>query len=459
MTVLALDLGSTRIKAARFEDSGEKLNSAEQPTPDIVGSGARREFDGSEFLRRARKALFDLQPREGERLGIASQRSSFLLWDAQSGRPVTAVISWQDRRGAEWIAHHTHAHDMVGALSGLQLSAHYVGPKLGAMFEADPELAKRARAGELRLGTLDTWLVWNLSSMRMHVTDETMAARTLLFSCELGTWSPRLCDLFGVPDLLLPRLLPSSGRTDALGPLLLASSIADQSAGALHAVGTGCAGALINFGTGSFVVAPNGAQWKRQRGYLTTLLLSAGPAFPLRKRCFALEGTVNAGARLVASDAETTRAGADDLPDDAMALVDENGIGAPHWRSDLGSIWSLAAEKLAPLARQRVAEQGLCFRVREILSDLECMERRLVVAGGALHDAAFSQRLADCLGRQIEVCLEPEATLAGVAALACGLEFGAGLASSRTVSPGKRRAALDLRFTRWRAWVASTLEN
>ncbi len=459
MSVLALDLGSTRIKAARFDDSGKQLNSAEQPTPDIVGSGTRREFDGLEYLRRTEKALFELEPRAGERLGIASQRSSFLLFEAHSGKPVTPAISWQDRRGAEWIVKHPQAHEMVGAQSGLQLSAHYVGPKLAAMFAEDPELARRARAGELRLGTLETWLVWNLSSMQLHVTDETMAARTLLFSCELGTWSPRLCDLFGVPASLLPDLLPSSGRTDALGPLLLAASIADQSAGALHAVGTRPGGALINFGTGSFVVAPNGAQWKRQGGYLSSLLLSAGPPCAARQRSYALEGTVNAGAGLVVRDTSPSAAADRDLPPDAMALVDENGIGAPHWRADLGPIWSAAAENLAPLARRRVAEQGLCFRVREILCDLDCMERRLVVAGGALHDAAFAQRLADCLGRPIEVCLEPEATLAGVAALTCGREFGPGLAKSRIVTPGVRREALDLRFTRWRSWVASTLES
>ncbi len=459
MTVLALDLGSTRIKAARFEDSGQQLNSAEQPAPLVEGDGTRREFDGTEFLHRAMQALFELQPRQGERLGIASQRSSFLLFDAHSGKPVTPVISWQDRRGAEWIARHADAHELVGEISGLPLSAHYVGPKLAAMFATDRELARRASSGQLRLGTLETFLIRQLSPKFLHVTDETMAARTLLFDSRCGAWSQELCDLFGVHSSLLPHVAPSSGRSDDLGPLVLSASIADQSAGALHAVGAGPGAALINFGTGSFVVSPTGARWQRRHGYLTSLLHSRGTVGEVRERGFALEGTVNAGAGLVVRDASPAAAADHDLPDDAMALVDENGIGAPHWRADLGPIWSPAAENLAPLARRRVAEQGLCFRVREILSDLGCMERRLLVAGGALHDAAFAQRLADCLGRPIEVCLEPEATLAGVAALACDREFGRGLAQSRVIVPDEQREALDVRFRRWRDWVAATLAS
>jgi glycerol kinase len=285
-----------------------------------------------------------------------------------------------------------------------------------------------------------------------------MAARTLLFDPRLGAWSPRLCELFGVPSALLPRVLPSSGRGDELdNGLVLTTSVADQSAGALHAVGTGSSGALINFGTGTFVLVPNGERWLRRPGYLTSLLASLGADPLTRVRSFALEGTVNAGAALIASGDSLAGSALDDLPQDAWALVDENGIGAPHWRAELGPIWSPRAAQLDPSWRRRVGELGLCFRVREILADLQGAGRRCVVAGGALHDSAFAQRLADALGRTIEVSLDPEATLAGVARLANGGDLEHGRAMTRCVEPGKGAVGLEARFETWRRWVAASL--
>lgn len=458
MSTIALDLGSTRIKAARIDADGRTLEFAQRDVPAVAGTGLRREFDPKEWLERTLAALFELAPRDGETLGIASQRSSFLLFNARDGSPVTPVISWQDRRAAEWIANHLDAQEWISEITGLPLSAHYVGPKLAAMFAADSELAGRAHSGELRLGTLETWLAWKCSAAGLLATDETMAARTLLFDPQVGAWSPRLCDFFGVPRALLPRVLPSSGRSDPFGNLLLTASIADQSAGALHAVGTSPEGVLINFGTGTFVLAPNSSKWVRRPGYLTGLLLSRGPISAAPTRSYAMEGTVNAGASLIVKTSASEIA-PQAAPEDAWALVDENGIGAPHWRAELGPIWSPAAANLDAAARRRVGELGLCFRVREILRDLLCEDRRWVVAGGALHDAAFAQRLADALGRSIEVCLEPEATLTGVAGLASGEVFAHGRALTRIVTPGSGREQVDARFEGWRRWVRNSLER
>ncbi|MEO6708439.1 MAG: FGGY family carbohydrate kinase [Planctomycetota bacterium] len=464
--MLALDLGSTRIKAARVDDQGRVLQFAQEDAPPITGAGLRREFDARLLLKGAIGALATLGPREGELepLAIASQRSSFLLFelsDSHGTRALTPVISWQDRRAADWIADHTDAETWIGELTGLPLSAHYVGPKIAALFAENLELAQRAQAGEVRLGTLETWLTCSLGGKgrleHAHATDETMAARTLLFDPRLGVWSPRLCEFFGVPPAMLPRVLPSCGRHDEAGEMVLAASIADQSAGALHAVGAGLDGVLVNFGTGTFVLAPVGAEWTRRRGYLTALLLSRGTDSGARERIYALEGTINAGSSLITTAAETSQVTLEELPADAHALVDSNGIGAPHWRPDLGPIWSAGAAGQGPDARKRIAELGLCFRVREILEDLKTHDRRCVVAGGALHDEAFAQRLADALGRTIEVCTEPEATLLGAAGLARGDDFARGRARTRTVMPGRFREHLDERFEAWRRWVASAL--
>lgn len=457
MSVLALDLGSTRVKAARIDSEGEVLDFAERPAPPLSGEGLRREFDALELERRVAAALGDLSPRRGERLGIASQRSTMLLWSASDGTPLTPAISWQDRSAAAWVEEHGHLEPLAREVAGLPLSAHYVGPKLAAIFAARPDLARRAARGELRAGTLDAWLAFRWTGGRCHATDESMAARTLLLDPELGAWSPRLCEAFQVPPAILPEVVASPGREHELDSgLVLVASAADQSAGALHAAGTGTAAALINFGTGTFVLVPSGSALPRRPGYLSSLLCARGTTAAVRRRDFAVEGTINAGAALLARGAS-----ADGVlrapPGDAWALVDESGIGAPHWRAQLGPSWSPAAAHLDPAQRAVVAETGLFFRVREILSDLGAGDRRWVVAGGPLHDPAFAARLARALGRPIEACLDPEATLLGIAHLAAGGDPARARARTRRVDPGGEDPDMARRFAGWRAWVSELL--
>jgi len=459
LSVIALDLGSTRIKAARIDPGGALTDIAAVDAPALTREGLRCEFDARELERRARELLASLEPRRGERLALAAQRSSFLLWQAADGLALTPAISWQDRRAASWVARHAPLERLARESAGLPLSAHYVGPKLAALFEERPELARRAAAGELRLGTLDTWLLWCWSKAKLHATDESMAARTLLYDARAAAWSETLCASFGVAPTLLPCVLPSAGRAHELElGLALCASAADQSAGALHAVGTAESGVLVNFGTGCFVLAPCGSRWPRDPRYLASLLCSLPSAGGARERFHALEGTVNAGAALLAAHPRRGEPGPE-LPADAFALVDENGIGAPHWRPELAPQWSASAAGLDAAGRARVAEQGLCFRVREILDDLGGGARRCVVAGGVLNDAGFAQRLADALGRSIEVCLEPEATLLGAAALAHGAPPPQGAALTRTVHPTPAQRALEARYRAWRVWLDTALKR
>jgi glycerol kinase len=357
---------------------------------------------------------------------------------------------------------HTELEPELRERTGLVLSAHYVGPKLATLFAAQPELARRAEAGELRWGTLDTWLLWCWTRGKLHVTDESMAARTLLYEPQHARWSPELCAMFGLSPTLLPSVLPSAGRRHELElGLVCSASVADQSAGALHAVGSGSAGALINFGTGTFVLAPSGSHWPRSGRYLSSLLYSRSTESSAAERCFALEGTSNAGAALLHDNQEYAGApvALAELPADAHALVDQNGIGAPHWRAQLAPQYSSAARSLPAAARARISELGLCFRAREILEELNTQERRWVVAGGVLNDASFAQRLADALGRPIDVCTEPEATLLGAAQLAAGQSVEHGSALTRRLEPGPEHSALSRRYRDWRAWLGELLEH
>ncbi|MBK8179076.1 MAG: hypothetical protein IPK67_09365 [Planctomycetes bacterium] len=494
MTVLALDLGSTRIKAARVEVGAGIVDFAAFDAPPLSGDGTRREFDALEYEGRARMVLETLaksaagaDSAPAQRLALASQRSTFLLWERAGGKPVTPAISWQDRGAEDWIqgrggAARGELAREVRSLTGLELSAHYVGPKLAALFQQDRQLCRAAERGSVIIGTLDSWLLWRWSAGLLHEIDESMAARTLLFEARRGAWSPRLCEIFGVPLAALPRPRPTL-RRDAQhlsllpGRVELVASVADQAAGALQAVGAAGTGLLVNFGTGTFVLAPTGKRFVQAPGYLSGLLQSRplpGADDWLRERRFALEGTINAGARLLAqgsADPTVPAAGArapTSLPDDAFCLVDENGLGAPHWRADLGPIWSRGAAYLSFDERARLAFEGLCFRVRELLLDLEALSRpqsragakarpRWVLAGGPLHDEALCRRIATHLGRPVSVCLEPEATLLGAAALALGLDGETAGAPTREVEPEKNAEALTKRYTAWRDWTRATL--
>ena len=137
-------------------------------------------------------------------LGIASQRSSFVLWDPTSGEAATPLISWQDRRAADWCRRHADLEPEVFRRTGLVLSGHFAGPKLAALQQADPQLAERMRGDELRFGTLESWLIWLWSGGRVHQTDPTMAARTAMLDLNSGEWSEALLTCFGVPLRMLP---------------------------------------------------------------------------------------------------------------------------------------------------------------------------------------------------------------------------------------------------------------
>jgi len=457
---IGLDLGSTSFKAGRLAAGGRLDPIVARPAPPLTGNHKIREGDAATYAAAAGELLRELRGRAPgvTALGIAAQRSSFVLWERESGRPVTPLISWQDRRAADWCRRHADLESEVFRRTGLVLSGHFAGPKLAALQQADPQLAERMRGDELRFGTLESWLIWLWSGGRVHQTDPTMAARTAMLDLNSGEWSEALLTSFGVPLPMLPEVRPTTGRAVELDTgLTLTASVADQAAGALAVFGDRMDCALVNVGTGAFVLRPIVDPLQRLPGYLTGLILGAetGP------RRYALEGAINGAGVAV----DRCGSGPTELPDgdpapDAFCIPDSSGLGAPHWRPEMSLTLNAAAQMLQPAARRRVVLEGLLFRIREILEDLSAgtLPERILLAGGLAREPFLGRGLAAVLDRPVEILESHEAVLTGAARLGAGLAPFAD-PRSRRVDAAAAGAYLRKKYRRWRGWCAALLAN
>jgi glycerol kinase len=457
---IALDLGTTRFKLGRLDDGGQLTGVEAVPAPALRGEGLVREGDPEEFLSIATGLLDKAVKRdaggtENLPVGLVSQRSTFTVWDRASGKPLVPMISWRDRRADDWCAANLAGEKIVTERAGLLMSPHYAGPKLAAMQARDRKLSAALDSGNALFGTLDTWLLWNWSRGASHETDLTMAARTALADIDRGDWSPELLDLFDVPAGALPGIRPTRGfDTVVRDGLQLRANIADQASGAIAVLDPGDDVALVNFGTGAFVLYPTEEPGKRIPGYLTAPVLAADGGSR-----YVLEGTINgAGPALDRFGAGPTELPVADSCPDGFAIPDQTGLGAPHWRAEVGLTLSAAA-KCEPKSIQRtIVLEGLLFRVQEILLDLGAGELpdRVIISGGLVRDPAVGLGLARLLGRPVETLDEPESTLLGAARLAAGLDAFAGPAT-HVVGATDAGAYLADKYSRWKAWMRDTL--
>jgi len=455
---VGLDLGSTRIKAGLLDRQGGLSGIESAPAPPLSGSGPIREGDAAAYARLASRVLSAAVGglSRGIPLGIATQRSSFVLWDTASGSPLTPMISWQDRRATGWCERNLACQPEVGRRTGLLLSGHYAGPKLAVLLAERHDLRQALERGEALFGTLETYLTWSWSAGRVHQTDRTVAARTLMLDLESGDWSPELLELYAVPRRALPTVCATAGRRLPLtsGPTVTAS-LADQAAGALAVLEQGAGGVLVTLGTGGFVLQPTDDPSVRHEGYLTAPIL--GSASGIARTV--LEGTINgAGAALDRFPAGSVELASSDSAPEAFCLPDVSGLGSPHWRADLTLTFSPAAERLSGLERRRVVLEGLLFRVRQILDDLtdRGRPRRVIVSGGVSAEPALGPGLAALLQRPVEILDEPEAGILGAARLAAGLSpFAA--PRSRSVPPTEAGAYLPEKYPGWKRWLNSIL--
>jgi len=458
ITAIALDLGTTSIKAGLLSGDGTLTGVVARAAPGVVVDGGRYESDALAYAAAAEAVLAECLAQTAARppLGLCSQRSSFLIWERASGRPVTPLISWQDDRGAESCAALRGKEGVIRDLTGLPLTAYYLAPKLRVLLRENPSWRKRLASGEWLLGTLDTFLIWRWTGGKHYLTDASMAARTLLMDIYSQQWSPLLCELFDVPHQVLPEIRPSTGWALQLdNGLLLQASMADQSAALVASIAAGQPEALVNLGTGGFVIRylPQGRS--APDGYLRTLVWqdSAGRAH------FASEGTLNSiAAALAPYVADACRA--EDLArDDIFCLAEPSGLGAPYFREDLGLSFSAPIDRLPA---QRVAAlllEGIIFRVARILEDLhrEFGIERVYLSGGLSGLPCLQQGIARCAPFAVTYRLsQADASLAGAARLAAGVPLADGRCAEK-IDASRLVPGLPEKYARWKVWLDGLL--
>jgi glycerol kinase len=475
--VLALDQGTTSSRAAVVDAAGRIRGLAQSEFPQSFPAPGQVEHDPGEIwasqLRTAREALRNAGASAADivALGITNQRETTIVWERATGRPIAPAIVWQDRRTASHCARlRAEGHgERVAALTGLVLDPYFSATKIAWLLDRDPDVRLRAERGELAFGTVDAWLVWNLTRGERHVTDVTNAARTLLFDIRTLDWSDELLALFAIPRALLPEVLPNVGDFGICDPALLGAAIpiralaGDQHAGLVGQCAFEAGEAKATYGTGAFVMLNAGAARPAPSdGVLTTI----GFALDRAHVRYAREGSIFvAGAAVqwlrdglgIIANASEIEALARSVPDTGgVTFVPAfTGLGAPYWDPDArGAIVGITrGTTRAHLAR--AALEAMAFQVADALTGLPVSELR--VDGGAAANDFTMQLQADLLGTPVMRSTQTEATVLGAASLAgLGTGMWSDLAALSALRREERRftpsISDDERRTRFGTW-------
>jgi glycerol kinase len=453
--VLALDQGTTSSRAIIFDQTGRAVASAQREFRQIYPQPGWVEHDPDDILRSqretAREAMREsgLKPEDLVACGIANQRETTIVWDRQTGQPIHNAIVWQDRRTAALCAElkEVGAESLVKERTGLVLDPYFSGTKVAWILDNVPGARRRAELGELAFGTVDSWLIWNLSQSKTHVTDMTNASRTLLFNIHMGDWDPELLSLLRVPRAILPDVYPSSHAFGLVAPALVGvplpvTGVAGDQQAALFGQGCHQAGMAKNtYGTGCFMLMHTGKKVVQSaNGLLSTAAAQVGRAIDARdsEKEYALEGSVFIGGAVVQwlrdelkffdSAADVERLASDVLDNGGVYVVPAfAGLGAPHWDPHArGAIVGLTrGSSRAHIAR--AALESIAYQSADVLEAMQKDSgealKELRVDGGAAANDLLMQFQADILGVPVVRPKVLETTALGAAYLA-GLHTG-----------------------------------
>ncbi len=446
--ILALDHGTTSARAIVFAADGTVLGVASRPTslrfpaPGWVEQDPREMWAAQmetavEALRRSAVPVARVAA-----VGVTNQRETTIVWERATSTPLAPAIVWQDRRTAARCEElrRDGCEELVRRKTGLLLDPYFSATKIGWILDAVPGARARAERGELAFGTVDSWLAWQLTGGRLHVTDATNASRTLLYDIHSGEWDEELLTLFRVPRALLPAVCDTSGvagETDAglLGRALpLASLVGDQQS-ALFGQACARAGmAKVTYGTGCFLLMHTGGSPVESHGGLVTTVALQRDGL----RTYALEGSVFIGGAavqwlrdglgIIADASEVGPLAAGEASSEGVVFVPAlAGLGAPYWDPYArGAILGLTrGATKAHVARATL--EGIAFQVADLLgavaADAGFAPAELRADGGAAADDLLLQFQADVLGVQVTRSAQKEATALGAALLA-GLATG-----------------------------------
>lgn len=453
--LLALDQGTSSSRSIVFDTRGRLVASAQLELAQIYPRPGWVEHDPREIWRTqlatARQALAKagLAAHDIRAVGITNQRETTVVWNRRTGAPIHHAIVWQDRRAEPICAALREAGlaDTIQQKTGLLIDAYFSGSKLQWLLDHVAGAREAAERGELAFGTVDSWLIWQLTGGKRHVTDVSNASRTMLFNVRTNQWDDELLAALDIPKSLLPEVLPSAadfGRSDAalLGGAIAIGGVAGDQQAALFGQGCFEAGMAKNtYGTGCFMLMHTGAQFQASaNGLLTTAAAQIAPA--TTGQAYAMEGSVFVGGAVVQWLRDGLRAIehsgqvqqlAESVPDSGgvMMVPAFTGLGAPYWKPEArGTITGLTrGTTLAHIARaalESIAYQSAALlqaMSRDAVASGGTPVSELRVDGGACVNNLLMQFQADLLGIPVVRPACVETTALGAAYLA-GLSTG-----------------------------------
>ena len=463
--ILALDQGTTSSRAILFDEAGAIAAVAQHEFEQFYPQAGWVEHDPMEILTSQLSCAVEALGRAGARprdvaaIGITNQRETVIVWERATGKPIHPAIVWQDRRTAARCSAlvESGVEDAVSAMTGLVLDPYFSATKVGWILDHVSGARVRAERGELAFGTVDSWLIWHLTSGLRHVTDVTNASRTLLFNIVKGEWDAELLRIFNIPESLLPEVVWSSElvgevtTTLGLGGVMIAGIAGDQQAALFGQLCWGAGEAKNTYGTGCFLLQNIGTEFLRSKHRLITTLAASA-----QKRLeYAFEGSIFIGGavvqwlrdnlKLIGSSAEVEALAASVPDSGGLVLVPAFvGLGAPHWDPHASGLMIGLRRDTSVGQIARAALESIAFQVADVLAAVQSETSPLAalrVDGGASVNNLLMQFQADVLGVPV---VRPQVT----ETTALGAAYLAGLATGFWANPDELRAKRqnDARF-------------
>ncbi len=487
--ILAIDQGTTSSRAIIFDAQLRVVATAQEEFPQHYPQSGWVEHDPSDLwstVAGTARAVIEkagLTAADVACIGITNQRETTLLWDRATGVPLHNAIVWQDRRTAGICESLADQAAMITHRTGLLLDPYFSGTKLKWLLDHIPGARARAAKGELAFGTVDTFLIWKLTGGRVHATDATNAARTMLYNIRDGHWDVEICGLLDIPLQLLPEVRDCAAdfgvtRADLFGREVPITGVAgDQQAAT---VGQACfAPGMMKstYGTGCFALLNTGDQMVASRNRLLTTIayqLGGKPTYALEGSIFIAGAVVQwlrDGLKIIREAKETQPlAMAADTSQDVVLVPAFTGLGAPYWRPDCrGAIYGLTRNS-GPAELARAALESVGYQTRDLLEAMRAdwgaaADGVLRVDGGMTASDWTMQFLSDIIGAPVDRPVVTETTALGAAFLAgmqagiCGgpEAFSKDWALQRRFEPAMDQATRDTKYARWGRAVQATM--
>lgn len=442
--ILSIDQGTSSSKAIVFDSRGGQVYCAQQEFTQLFPRQGWVEQNPMEIWSSTKAVIEEAASKitDGQivAIGIANQRETTIVWDAESGRPVCNAIVWQDRRTAQYCdsLKTSHIQELISSKTGLLPDAYFSATKIRWILDNVPDARRKAELGQLRFGTVDTWLIWKLTAGRSFVTDVSNASRTMLLNINTLSWDRELLELFGVPESMLPEICDSCGIVGhaqiAGRSIPIAGVIGDQQAALF---GQMCVdeGAVKNtYGTGCFLLMNCGRKIVHsQNRLLTTVAWKIGDRVD-----YALEGSIFVAGAVVQwlrdglgiiRCSEEVESLATSVPDNGgVSFVPAlTGLGAPYWDQSARGVISGLSRGVTAAHIARAALEGIAFQVSDVVRAMEkdagLLISELKVDGGASRNNFLMQFQADILGTEVIRAALLQTTALGAAYMA-GLGVG-----------------------------------